>query len=309
MTFSAQSVSSRSAIAFSWRAALWSAIGPAFVWIGALAVGAWRLHQMGAYPTGLDGGNWLAFGSDIFGGIGKSTPGVYPPLVPVLAHLGSLVLEPTDATRLLAISSSAAVFLAVALVGREVGGAWFGVWAGVLVILSKPVVEAIAFGGYPQNFAVAFMIWWLWALATALREGGTPRWLMVGNAALFTGLTHHMYFGVALGCSSMVWLLWASTLPSRPILAKRTLATFLTSLAGLVAFAPTFIALLRLGYEAPLNSADSGLRGHAGVRACDRRRRCRAVPFVASDRHCRSRCASRSSRHRPRPLRSPAATE
>ena len=76
-----------------------------------------RWMQMGAYPTGLDGAQWLALGRGLHG-FGRATGGVYAPLTPALATLLDAMTGPMLALRLLAALSGIAVGLAIWLTAR-----------------------------------------------------------------------------------------------------------------------------------------------------------------------------------------------
>ncbi len=142
----------------------------AVIVLAALVGERWR--QMGPYPTGLDGGQWLALGRGYLGGVGRSTDGVYAPLVPLLAGLASDAFGPLLALRLVAMLAFAAVLVAVVALAR-LGLGWPAAITGLIVVGSaSAIIEPIAYGGYPQTLAFAFMLAGCAALSSALH--GVP---------------------------------------------------------------------------------------------------------------------------------------
>ena len=225
----------------------------------ATALATRRWDQMGALPTGLDAGNWLAFGRGMFGD-GKSTAGAYPPLVPLLATLCRAAGETFDGLRVLAIASLLVPAFATYLVTRPAAGPWFAAGAAAIVAMARPFGEATAFGGYPQNLAAGFGLVAAGAGAAYLVDG-RPRYALVAAAALaLTALTHHLYFvfSVAwLGAVAALWVLPPGAGSLQRLRSRATLA--LAPAAGLAAFLPTWVLIARAGYSPPFNAAETSL--------------------------------------------------
>jgi hypothetical protein len=220
-----------------------------------IAVGVWRWQQMGTMPTGIDPGNWLAFGKDLVGAPGKSTPGAYPPLVPFATHLLAAVSSPLDAVKVLGIGSVVAVFVAVSLVvGNLTRQLLPALAAGGLSSMATGIIEPLAFGGYPQNYALSFGLVALWLSALTLRPN-RPWYLPLLAALAFaaTATSHHMYFYVFNASAIVMLLIWLSSKPPSRQLRRGVLDGLLIALSGWLAYAPTLYLLVRAGYTPPLN--------------------------------------------------------
>lgn len=214
-----------------------------------------RAWLIGPLPPGLDGGQWLAYGRGLLGGEGRSTPGAYAPLGPALVAALAEAVGPVDAVRLMALGSYAMLLLVLAgLVVPAVGPAAAAA-AVAGVGLAGTVNEPLAFGGYPQQVAIAGLL----AAAVGLSRFGTgsggarAAWLAATGAAI-AALAHHLYALVALVALSGVALLALATPAGRgrvrPTLAL--LAALLLLVGGLAA--PTWIAFAGAGYEPPLDA-------------------------------------------------------
>ena len=133
--------------------------------IGAIAIlRAFLLFTPGA-PSGIDGGNWLAFGT--FGRPGM----VYPPLVPMIfATLVAAVGAPL-ATTVAGAAATAAPAIAILAVLTWARRPAAGVLAAVAVVASRPIGEIAAWGGYPEAMATATALVALVALAAYLHGG------------------------------------------------------------------------------------------------------------------------------------------
>jgi hypothetical protein len=224
--------------------------------VATAALVAVRWQEMGPYPTGLDGGQWLALGRGLLGGIGRSTEGIYAPLVPLLSALARTALGPMAALRLVALLSYAAVLVAgVALARLELG--WPATITALLVAGSaSAIVEPIAYGGYPQTLAFAAMLVGCGALAAALyRDAKTIGWAAAGFAG--AAASHHVYGPIALACGALVWALWAldpATRGRRRVGFRRAVVALMPG--GLIGIALLLLFHLR-GYAAPLDAAGS----------------------------------------------------
>lgn len=217
------------------------------------AVGLWSLYLRPPNPTGLDGGNWLAFGHALFGEDAKSTLAAYPPLVPFSLVVLSQISSPLASVTVLAAMTSAAVFVAVAAALRGVGlNLYYSLCAAAMVVLSGPINEAKAFGGYPQNLSVALGIVAL-SLGVRFVHSGSPRaQLGAATALAASAACHHMYFVVALS-SFLVLALTISLRRERGSIVKPLVGLAAVGSVGIAAFFPTYEAMRDLGYSAPIN--------------------------------------------------------
>ena len=184
--------------------------------------------------------------------------GIYPPLVPVVLRVLSLIIEPYVAAKLMAVSSLLAVAGAVFAVGSREVGWWAALLAAALVAFARPLTEPMAFGGYPQNLAVAAGLLALWFLARLLLEPNRRHAAATATFAVMAALSHHMYFLVALGTAGVLVLLWFATVrPPVAAILQRAKFAAIPLVAALAAFLPTYIPLLLAGYEPPLNAPAS----------------------------------------------------
>ena len=214
---------------------------------------------MGDYPTGIDPGNWLAFGAGLFGDGGKSSASAYPPLVPAAMHLGSRLADPMLVAKLVGIGSIVAVVGATYVVARAELGTWFALAAAALPATASVVMEPVAFGGYPQGYALAAMVGGVWLQSRYLESGSGRAAAGAAAALVAVAVTHHGLFPLALAAYGIAWSLWAlSGREPRPI-ARRAATTAAIGAAGLLAFAPTFVAFSSSGYSPPINSGGIGI--------------------------------------------------
>ena len=216
-----------------------------------------RWWQLGGYVSGLDAGQWFAIGRGLFGE-GRSTSGAYAPLVPLLLHAGRTVAEPMTVARVAAIASLAAVMGATYLVARGGMGTWFAAAAAATVGMAGVVAEPVAFGGYPQHVAFAFLLLAAHALGHYLEDG--RRRALAASAAGLAGaaLSHHVYFPLACLVAATVWATWFTTRPPRSTVRRRTLGSAIAIAVGVACFAPTAVAFRAAGYDPPLDAGGLG---------------------------------------------------
>lgn len=219
----------------------------------ALALRRWE--QIGRFPTGLDAGNWLAFGRGMFGD-GKSTAGAYPPLAPFLHDLLARTGDPFPGIKLLAIVSLLAPALAIYIVASRHVSWWFALGAGALLASSRPFSEPAAFGGYPQDLAAAFGIVAVSSGLAYLRSGRRAHLAVASGAMLLAALTHHLYF-----LASLLWFAacagaWAVQAIRRDRqLIRSRLPVLIVPAAGVAGFVPTWVLIAKAGYAPPFNAA------------------------------------------------------
>jgi hypothetical protein len=220
----------------------------AFAGIITLTIRRWAL--VGAYPTGLDGAQWLALGRGLHG-FGRSTDGAYAPLVPLLTTIAEALLGPLPAVRLVATACALALALAIWLVARGVLGPCWGLLAAAIVLPASALTEPVMYGGYPQQFALAAGIVATWMACRFLIDGRRGDLIAIGVAALIAASAHHLYYPLALLSISTVALLWATS-ARREARRKRWSRLALAVTPSLLLFAATAIAFARAGYAAPL---------------------------------------------------------
>lgn len=162
-------------------------------------------------------------------------------------------MSPLSAVETMASLSVGVIFLGVAFAVRSLGASLaYALLAGFIVVLSGAINEAYAFGGYPQNFSIAFG---LVALVEAVRFAETSFSRHQIASAFFLAAcaaTHHMYFLVTIVafCTVAVLALVSSSGPKR-----LPLAIGLGAIASLGAavFIPSYLEMQQLGYSPPIN--------------------------------------------------------
>ena len=203
--------------------------------IGAIAIlRSFVLYTPGA-PSGIDGGNWLAFGTFDRPGI------VYPPLVPMtfaalVASMGA-PLATAVAGAATTAAPAAAILAVCTWARRPVAGAL----VALTVVASRAVGEIAAWGGYQQPLATAAALIALVALASYLR--GVSR-LALATFAVSMAIvvaTSHLVAVPTAGAAALI--LGGTAVVHRRRVIRRIAAAM--ALAGLpfVVLAPTYTAL------------------------------------------------------------------
>jgi hypothetical protein len=136
-----------------------SALAPLAV---ALLPAAIRLAVLFAYegaaPPGSDGGNWLAFSKELFGGHVKAAEAAYPPVFPFLLWVGGHFTQELLALKLLSLASVLAVGGAVYVLTRTVIGNWPAAALAAAASSHPYAMEMLAWGGSPQLLGTAFLL-------------------------------------------------------------------------------------------------------------------------------------------------------
>jgi hypothetical protein len=125
--------------------------------VGASTFVRWRLLRDTPYPTGLDGGNWLALGHAMFGESIRSSTIVYPPLVPFLAVVLERLFGTYNGIKALALAAQVAPALGTYVLLYGWGLRWRAALLSGFLAASAGTGEAMAWGGYPQLFAIGIL--------------------------------------------------------------------------------------------------------------------------------------------------------
>jgi hypothetical protein len=125
--------------------------------IAAVAFIRWRLLQYTPYPTGLDGGNWLAFGHAIFGEHIRSSSLAYPPLVPVIMVGLERVLGTYGSIQAIAFAAAATPAIGAYLLLYAWGLGWRSAVLAGFLAPSSGTGETMAWGGYPQLIGIGLL--------------------------------------------------------------------------------------------------------------------------------------------------------
>jgi hypothetical protein len=204
------------------------------------------LTVAGVSPSGIDGGNWLAFGSVERAGV------AYPPIVPFLFSELVALVGPTVATSIAAAMAIGLPAIAILALATWAGRPMVGVFAALFVVASPILGEAIAWGGYPQPIATAAAVLALAALAAYIRDGRLQALGVFGIAfAVVAGTSHLVAVPTALAA---IVIVVAHLRRSRTSLLRGTRAG-LVACVPLALLAPTYLALFAtLGLVSPSGS-------------------------------------------------------
>ena len=112
----------------------------------------------GAAPPGSDGGNWLAFSKEMFGGQVKAAEAEYPPVFPFLLWAGGHFTQELLALKLLSLTSALAVGGAVYFLARPRVGSWPAAALAAAASSHPYAMEMLAWGGAPQLLGTAFLL-------------------------------------------------------------------------------------------------------------------------------------------------------
>ena len=143
-----------------------------------------------AAPPGSDGGNWLAFGAELFDERVKAAAAAYPPIFPLLVHGFVVVLSPLVALKILGLLSGAVVSIGAYLLLRQaLPWGLAGILATVLS-LADYQTEVLAWGGYPQLLGAALLLVAVFLLLQGLHTGKFKYFMWSALAGAFTVATH-----------------------------------------------------------------------------------------------------------------------
>lgn len=235
---------------WGWMVAIAVRLGPVALF-GLIAVRRWQ--QFDGFVSGCDPGNWFAFGRRMFGDGGKSTAGAYPPLVPTLLFVGQRIADLMIVAQLVALGSLIAIIAATYFVARQGTNRWFALATAMTVGLASIFGNTMAFGGYPQNYALALGLLAAFAFARYLETAALRHLVAAAVALAGSAISHHMYFAIACAFIAVIWGIWLTTRPSWGAVLRRTLGALFIGACGIACFAPTFLMLKQDSYGAPIN--------------------------------------------------------
>lgn len=221
--------------------------------LGAIAaialVRAAALFTPGA-PSGIDGGNWLAFGT-------FARPGmVYPPLVPsVFAVLVGLV-GPVLATVVAGVAATAVPAIAVLAILSWARRPVAGALSALAIVSSRSIGEIAAWGGYPQPIAIAGALVALVAATAWILAGSRSALAVFAVSMAGVVATSHLVAVPTAGAIAVI-LIGAGIASARASGRRIATAAGIAVLPFLV-LAPTYVALF-----ATLGSPGAGRAGDA----------------------------------------------
>lgn len=151
----------------------------------------------GGAPSGIDGGNWLAFGHGLLGDATRSSSLVYPPVVPLVTTGAVGLFGPVAGIAAVASLSSLVPAVAVYVMLRSrISAVPAGLLAGLLAAAAS-TAEPAAWGGYPQLMGAGAALLGLWLLDRSLRTGRAGDRLGSGTLLALTLATSHFVAAVA----------------------------------------------------------------------------------------------------------------
>lgn len=144
------------------------------MFLGAITPVFIRVVMTGSVPLGVDGGQWVALGRTFFAT--HHPRGMYPPLVPLLAWLLTLLLPFRAALSVLALAAAAAPGIGVGLFARRLNATpLVSVLAAFALSATGMTGETFLWAGYPQLVALGFVPLALLALEELLSPGVPTR--------------------------------------------------------------------------------------------------------------------------------------
>jgi hypothetical protein len=215
--------------------------------LGCVAAIAWRslvLAEPGV-PPGIDGGNWLAFGKDLFGENLKPSSVVYPPVVPAVITGLARLFGPTAGVSLLAGISAVAPAVAVFVLLFWTGLRWGAAILAAFLLPASAISEVAAWGGYPQLLGTAFLLLGLWFLHLWLTEGRRRDLVAFGLASLLVFATSDFNVVVgALAASILVGIDVLGLAGRRADTLRRAAVSALVACVAAVPFLPVYVRLV-----------------------------------------------------------------
>ena len=213
--------------------------------ITATAFIRWRLDREAAYPTGLDGGNWLAFGHAIFGEHIRASSLVYPPLIPVITVASERLFGTYGGVQAVAYGAGAAPALGAYVLLYNWGLQWRAAVLAGFLAASAGTGEAMAWGGYPQLVGLGILPLFILALdkfltSQSLQTAIAPALLLLLALATsdFVGL-----FTLLVGFIYLVTRFWLLARTRKGNSVRNVLLGFGATVALALPMAPTYYAL------------------------------------------------------------------
>jgi hypothetical protein len=158
-----------------------------------------RVLIIGYVPLGVDGGQWVAHGRALFSS--EHPRGLYPPLVPLLSWVLTLLLPFRSALSLLAVAAAAAPGVGVGLFARRLDAPrTVAVLSAFAVSATGLTGEAFLWAGYPQLIALAFVPLALLSLEELLAIDGSKQRTRSSQRLLAVSI-------IAIACTSHLVLL------------------------------------------------------------------------------------------------------
>jgi len=231
----------------------------------------WTLFGANHAPPGSDGGQWLAFSHQLFGGESvRAGFQYYPPLLPFTVKLASFVLSPLGALKLVGVLTSVLIAVPVYLFLCKNLSPWFSAVLAVTATLTPFNNEILCFGGYPQLLGTAFFLLSVFCLLEGF-DTGKGKWFFAASVAAAGTLGSNVLPGLLLVMTScvivVIWLfkLWRE---SKDMLGRRLrsalLFWFVPSVILALPFNSVYFAYIFTAETSPANPTGLTLADIAG---------------------------------------------
>jgi hypothetical protein len=168
-----------------------------------------RVSLLGEVPLGVDGGQWVAHGRTLFSA--EHPRGMYPPLVPLLAWLLTLILPFKFALATLALAAAAAPGIGVGFFAVRIKAPRStSALAAFAVSAAGMTGEAFLWGGYPQLVALGFVPLALLALEELLspskhtRSLRSSQVLLAGTVAAIACTSHLVLLSMVVALAALL---------------------------------------------------------------------------------------------------------
>jgi len=188
------------------RVAVWASHIGFLGLLGAITFIRWRLLRGAQYPTGLDGGNWLAFGHAIFGEHLRSATLSYPPLVPVAAVVSERFLGTYGGLQALALVAAAAPAVGAYVLLYAWGLGWRAAVLATFLAVSAGTGEAMAWGGYPQLIGLGILPVFILALDRFMTSRSLIT-VLAPSALLIVALATNEFIGPLTAVVGLLYLI------------------------------------------------------------------------------------------------------
>jgi len=231
----------------------------------------WTWFGGSAAPPGSDGGQWLAFGHQLFTGESvRAGFQFYPPLLPLTVELVSLVLSTLGALKLVGILTSVLLAIPVYLFIRTTLAPWLSAVIAVTATLTPFHNEVLCFGGYPQLLGTSFLLFSIFSLLKGFNTG-QKRWFMAAAVAAAATVGSNVlpaFVLVMTSCVVMLIIFYKLQYGSKTVLYYRFRSAFLYWLVPSVIlslpFSNIYIAYLSTAQSSPANPAQLTIADIAG---------------------------------------------
>ncbi|MDP7420718.1 MAG: 6-pyruvoyl-tetrahydropterin synthase-related protein, partial [bacterium] len=204
-----------------------------------------------AAPPGSDGGQWLAFGHQLFTGeTVKAGFQSYPPLLPSIVKIVSSILTPLGALKLTGIFTSVFIAIPVYLILRRTLIPVIAIVLAIIATLTPFNGEVLSFGGYPQLLGSSFLLFSLYFLTLGFETRG-KRWFFAASLAASATIGSNIFPSFLLIIASLLivlFYLFRMRCESKAILYHRIRSAFLCwvlpSIVLVIPFIKSYFAYL-----------------------------------------------------------------